>query len=66
MLPVIDPNSDYAKMLYKPKKIENGFAVPKENIQLLKQSSSMSNIDVVSLTNWETVEVVDLIWVSGG
>lgn len=41
--------------LYKPDKIEHGFAIP----------VNQSSIDFVSLTNWDSVEVVDIVWVPG-
>jgi hypothetical protein len=49
--------------------IENGFAVPINYAQLVKQQSAMSgfsNVDLVSLANWESVEVIDLTWISNG
>jgi hypothetical protein len=62
-------NQFESKQLLKPKHIDNGFAVPINYAQLVKQQSAMSgssNVDLVSLANWESVEVIDLTWISSG
>lgn len=49
--------SNFSGHLYKPQQIGPGFALP--------VAMHSSSIDFVSLTNWESVEVIDLIWIAG-
>lgn len=67
MSPII--NQFESKLLFHPKQIDNGFAVPINYAELLKQQSAMSgssNVDLVTLAIWESVEVIDLSWISNG